>query len=210
MRLLMVRDKTIMRPIRNVEYDHWNYTIDETYDDRKSSLKTEMIDEIDDLSEDNYEAFKAKLKLDKVMKDIEVKYHDYTDFVKNKKAMEEQKSNDLNRAIDQMYDILQKFNKERKWKTDVEHSMLKDPKDHDILLKKLCREETEKAYYAGPKGRALQLLDISKKKSKHVLNSGLPLDLAVKSISMEMASQKINLDLPKDMFNPSIALEHKK
>lgn len=206
----MVRDKTIMRPIRNVEYDHWNYTIDETYDDRKSSLKTEMIDEIDDLSEENYEAFKAKLKLDKVIKDIEVKYHDYTDFVKNKKAMEEQKSNDLNRAIDQMYDILQKFNKERKWKTDVEHSMLKDPKDHDILLKKLCREETEKAYYAGPKGRALQLLDISKKKSKHVLNSGLPLDLAVKSISMEMASQKINLDLPKDMFNPSIALEHKK
>ena len=206
----MVRDKTIMRPIRNVEYDHWNYTIDETYDDRKSSLKTEMIDEIDDLSEENYEAFKGKLKLDKVMKDIEVKYHDYTDFVKNKKAMEEQKSNDLNRAIDQMYDILQKFNKERKWKTDVEHSMLKDPKDHDILLKKLCREETEKAYYAGPKGRALQLLDISKKKSKHVLNSGLPLDLAVKSISMEMASQKINLDLPKDMFNPSIALEHKK
>ena len=206
----MPRDKTIMRPIRNVEYDHWNYTIDETYDDRKSSLKTEMIDEIDDLSEENYEAFKGKLKLDKVMKDIEVKYHDYTDFVKNKKAMEEQKSNDLNRAIDQMYDILQKFNKERKWKTDVEHSMLKDPKDHDILLKKLCREETEKAYYAGPKGRALQLLDISKKKSKHVLNSGLPLDLAVKSISMEMASQKINLDLPKDMFNPSIALEHKK
>ena len=206
----MARDKTIMRPIRNVEYDHWNYTIDETYDDRKSSLKTEMIDEIDDLSEENYEAFKAKLKLDKVMKDIEVKYHDYTDFVKNKTAMEEQKSNDLNRAIDQMYDILQKFNKERKWKTDVEHSMLKDPKDHDILLKKLCREETEKAYYAGPKGRALQLLDISKKKSKHVLNSGLPLDIAVKSISMEMASQKINLDLPKDMFNPSIALEHKK
>ena len=111
----MPRDKTIMRPIRNVEYDHWNYTIDETYDDRKSSLKTEMIDEIDDLSEENYEAFKGKLKLDKVMKDIEVKYHDYTDFVKNKKAMEEQKSNDLNRAIDQMYDILQKLNKERKW-----------------------------------------------------------------------------------------------
>lgn len=206
----MVRDKTIMRPIRNVEYDHWNYTIDETYDDRKSSLKTEMIDEIDDLSEENYGAFKSKLKLDKVMDDIAKKYQDYTDFVKNKKAIEEQKSNDLTRAIDQMYDILQKFNKERKWDTNVEHNMLRDPKDHDILLKKLCREETEKAYYAGPKGRALQMLEISKKKSKHVLNSGLPLDLAVKSISMEMASQKINLDLPENMFNPSIALEHKK
>lgn len=206
----MVRDKTIMRPIRNVEYDHWNYTIDETYDDRKSSLKTEMIDEIDDLSEENYGAFKSKLKLDKVMDDIAKKYQDYTDFVKNKRAIEEQKSNDLTRAIDQMYDILQKFNKERKWDTNVEHNMLRDPKDHDILLKKLCREETEKAYYAGPKGRALQMLEISKKKAKHVLNSGLPLDLAVKSISMEMSSQKINLDLPENMFNPSIALEHKK
>ena len=50
--------KTIMRPIRNVEYDHWNWTIDETYDDRKSSLKTEMIEEIDQESEANYPVFK--------------------------------------------------------------------------------------------------------------------------------------------------------
>jgi hypothetical protein len=206
----MPRDKTIMRPIRNVEYDHWNYTIDETYDDRKSSLKTEMIDEIDDLSEENYGAFKSKLKLDKIMKDIQTKYVDYNDFMKNKKAIEEQKSSDLERAVDNMYDTLEKFNKERKWKVNIERSLLRDPRDHDNLLKKLCREETERAYYAGPKGKALQLLDISKKKAKHVLNSGLPLDLAVQSISREMGSQKIKLDLPENMFNPSIALENKK
>jgi len=206
----MARDKTIMRPIRNVEYDHWNYTIDETYDSRKSSLKTEMIDEIDNIAEDNYPSFKEKLKLDGVMKSITEKYKDYTDFVRNKRAMEDKKKNDLDKEIEKMYDILLKYNKVRKWNTSIEKSMLNDPGEHDLLLKKICREETEKAYYAGPKGRALQLLDISKKKSKHVLNSGLPLDIAVKSISMEMASQKINLDLPKDMFNPSIALEHKK
>ena len=206
----MARDTKIMRPIRNVEYDHWSYTIDDTYDSRKSALKSEMIDEIDNIAEDNYPAFKEKLKLDDVMESITERYKDYTDFVRNKKAMEDKKKNDLDKEIEKMYDILLKYNKVRKWNTSIEKSMLNDPEEHDLLLKKICREETEKAYYAGPKGRALQLLDISKKKSKHVLNSGLPLDIAVKSISMEMASQKINLDLPKDMFNPSIALEHKK
>ena len=77
------------------------------------------------------------------------------------------------------------------------------------MLKSLCREETEKQYYAGPKGKSLQLLEISKKKAKHILNSGLPLDIAVKSIGTEMATQKINLDLPKDMFNPALAIENK-
>ena len=55
-------DSKIMRPIRNVEYDHWSYTIDDTYDSRKSSMKSEMIDEIDVISEDNYPKFKSKLK----------------------------------------------------------------------------------------------------------------------------------------------------
>ena len=56
----------------------------------------------------------------------------------------------------------------------------------------------------------LQLLEISKKKAKHILNSGLPLDTAVNAIGVEMNTQKINLDLPQNMFNPSTAIEHKK
>ena len=38
--------------------------------------------------------------------------------------------------------------------------LISDPKDHEALIKKLCREETEKAYYAGPKGKAFQLLEV--------------------------------------------------
>tara|TARA_R100000734_G_C3305543_1_gene96051 strand:+ start:276 stop:893 length:618 start_codon:yes stop_codon:yes gene_type:complete len=205
----MARDTKIMRPIRNVEYDHWSYTIDETYDSRKSALKSEMIDEIDNIAEDNYPAFKEKLKLDDVIESITEKYKDYTDFVKNKKAMEDKKKNDLDKEIDKMYDILQKYNKVRKWNTNIEMSMLKDPEEHDHLLKKICREETEKAYYAGPSGKALQLLELSKKRSKHILNSGLPLDIAVQGINKEMGSQKINLNLPDNMFNPALAIENK-
>ena len=202
--------KTIMRPIRNVEYDHWNWTIDETYDDRKSSLKTEMIEEIDQESEANYPVFKKKLKLDTDIDNIQKLYDDYHNFVTNKNLMEQQKKNALDKAVDSMHDKLGTWNKVRKWKTDISRSLLKEPKEHDRMLKSLCREETEKAYYAGPKGKALQLLEISKKRSKHILNSGLPLNVAVMRIAQEGATQKINFEIPKDVFNPAFAIENKK
>ena len=202
--------KTIMRPIRNVEYDHWNWTIDETYDDRKSSLKTEMIEEIDEQSEANYPLFKKKLKLDGDIDNIQKLYDDYHNFVTNKNLMEQQKKNALDKAVDSMHDKLGIYNKVRKWKTEISRSLLKEPKEHDRMLKSLCREETEKAYYAGPKGKALQLLEISKKRAKHILNSGLPLNVAVMRIAEEGASQKINFEIPQDVFNPAFAITNKK
>ena len=36
-------DNKIMRPIRQTEMDYWNFTIDNEYDNRKNSLKSEMV-----------------------------------------------------------------------------------------------------------------------------------------------------------------------
>ena len=151
----------IMRPIRQTEMDYWNFTIDNEYDNRKNSLKSEMVDEINDIADTNYPKFMKALKVDKLFHDGHFKHGD-----------------------------------------------LQDPSKHEPLFKKLCHSETERAYYASPKGRALKLLELSAKRCKHSLNAGLPLDTAVGVIHREMASQKINLDLPKNVFNPMM-LENK-
>ena len=200
----------IMRPIRKEEYAYWDYNTDSEYEARKSSLKSEMIDEIDEITEQNHLKFQARLKLDTDMQDIRNKHKAYHDFVTNKNMMEQQLKNDLDRSVDKMYDKLITWNKQRKWLTDITRKLISDPKDHEALIKKLCREETEKAYYAGPKGKALQLLEISKKKAKHILNSGLPLNTAVMRIAEEGASQKINFEIPQDVFNPAFAITNKK
>ena len=200
----------VMRPIRKEEYAYWDYNTDSEYEARKSSLKSEMIDEIDEISETNYPKFQARLKLDSDMQDIKNKHKAYHDFVTNKNMMEQQLKNDLDRSVDKMYDKLITWNKQRKWLTDISRKLISDPKDHEALIKKLCREETEKAYYAGPKGKALQLLEISKKRAKHILNSGLPLNVAVMRIAEEGASQKINFEIPQDVFNPAFAITNKK
>lgn len=200
----------VMRPIRKEEYAYWDYNTDSEYEARKSSLKSEMIDEIDEITEQNHSKFQARLKLDTDMQDIRDKHKAYHDFVTNKNMMEQQLKNDLDRSVDKMYDKLITWNKQRKWLTDISRKLISDPKDHEALIKKLCREETEKAYYAGPKGKALQLLEISKKRAKHILNSGLPLNTAVMRIAEEGASQKINFEIPQDVFNPAFAIENKK
>tara|TARA_B100001778_G_scaffold26776_1_gene19607 strand:+ start:2919 stop:3533 length:615 start_codon:yes stop_codon:yes gene_type:complete len=200
----------VMRPIRKEEYAYWDYNTDSEYEARKSSLKSEMIDEIDEITEQNHLKFQARLKLDTDMQDIRNKHKAYHDFVTNKNMMEQQLKNDLDRSVDKMYDKLITWNKQRKWLTDITRKLISDPKDHEALIKKLCREETEKAYYAGPKGKALQLLEISKKRAKHILNSGLPLNVAVMRIAEEGASQKINFEIPQDVFNPAFAITNKK
>ena len=200
----------VVRPIRKEEYAYWDYNTDSEYEARKSSLKSEMIDEIDEITEQNHLKFQARLKLDTDMQDIRNKHKAYHDFVTNKNMMEQQLKNDLDRSVDKMYDKLITWNKQRKWLTDITRKLISDPKDHEALIKKLCREETEKAYYAGPKGKALQLLEISKKRAKHILNSGLPLNTAVMRIAEEGASQKINFEIPQDVFNPAFAITNKK
>ena len=142
----------VMRPIRKEEYAYWDYNTDSEYEARKSSLKSEMIDEIDEITEQNHLKFQARLKLDTDMQDIRNKHKAYHDFVTNKNMMEQQLKNDLDRSVDKMYDKLITWNKQRKWLTDITRKLISDPKDHEALIKKLCREETEKAYYAGPKG----------------------------------------------------------
>ena len=63
----------VMRPIRKEEYAYWDYNTDSEYEARKSSLKSEMIDEIDEITEQNHSKFQARLKLDTDMQDIKDK-----------------------------------------------------------------------------------------------------------------------------------------
>ena len=190
--------KPRMVPIRNIEMDYWNFSIDEQYETRQNSLQTELVDEINDIADDNYETFKKKLKIDDLMSDIKKMYEDYHLFKNQKELIEQEKKNALDKSINALEDQLVKYNKVRKWKTDLDRSLLKEPNEHDILLKKLCHEETEKAYYASSKGRALKLLDESKKRCKHLLHAGLDLNATVHNINLEMRGQKIDLNLPEN------------
>ena len=67
-------------PIRQAEMDHIDHFLETKYDDRKNSLKTEMQDIIDREAEENFEAFKNKLNINKMHKEVSVLYEDHKKF----------------------------------------------------------------------------------------------------------------------------------
>jgi len=188
-------------PIRQDEKDYLDHFIETKYDDRKNVLKTEMQDTIDKEAEDNFEAFKEKLKINKMHEEIRVLYEDHKKFANEMDSMLLEKKGKLDNAINTLQDKLDQWSKVRKWKTEHSRSLLKEPDELDRLLKKLCHEETERDYYAGPRGKAIQMLDMSKEYCKNLLNAGQSLSTVWGVLDNEMGKEKINTNtIPKPEF----------
>jgi predicted RNase H-like nuclease (RuvC/YqgF family) len=188
-------------PIRQAEMDYVDHFIETKYDDRKNTLKTEMQDIIDREAEENFEAFKDKLNINKMHKEVSVLYEDHKKFANEMDSILLEKKGKLDNAINTLEDKLEQWKKVRKWENQIERSLLKQPDELDRLLKKLCHEETTRDFYKGPRGKSLQMLDMSKEYCKNLLNAGQSLATVWQVLGKEMSKEKINTStLPKPEF----------
>ena len=188
-------------PIRQAEMDYVDHFIETKYDDRKNTLKTEMQDIIDREAEENFEAFKDKLNINKMHKEVSVLYEDHKKFANEMDSILLEKKGKLDNAINTLEDKLEQWKKVRKWENQIERSLLKQPDELDRLLKKLCHEETTRNFYKGPRGKSLQMLDMSKEYCKNLLNAGQSLATVWQVLGKEMSKEKINTStLPKPEF----------
>tara|TARA_R110002050_G_scaffold259518_1_gene398966 strand:+ start:80 stop:679 length:600 start_codon:yes stop_codon:yes gene_type:complete len=188
-------------PIRQAEMDYLDHFMETKYDERKNVLKTEMQDTIDAEAEENFDAFKEKLKLTKLHEDVRIYFNDHEKFANEMDTMLLLKKGKLDNAINDLEVKLEQWKKVRKWNTGIERSLIKHPDELDRLLKKLCHEETSRDFYAGPRGKALQMLDMSKEYCKNLLNAGQSLATVWKTIDVEMSKEKINTStIPKPEF----------
>ena len=188
-------------PIRQAEMDYVDHFIETKYDDRKNTLKTEMQDIIDKEAEKNFEAFKNKLNINKMHKEVSVLYEDHKKFANEMDSILLEKKGKLDNAINTLEDKLEQWKKVRKWENEISRSLLKEPDELDRLLKKLCHEETTRNFYKGPRGKSLQMLDMSKEYCKNLLNAGQSLATVWQVLGKEMSKEKINTStLPKPEF----------
>jgi predicted RNase H-like nuclease (RuvC/YqgF family) len=160
-----------------------------------------MQDIIDQESEDNFEAFKNKLNVNKLHKEVYAFYKDHEKFANEMDTILLEKKGKLDNAINTLEDKLEQWKKVRKWENEISRSLLKQPDELDRLLKKLCHEETTRDFYKGPRGKSLQMLDMSKEYCKNLLNAGQSLATVWKTIDLEMSKEKINTStIPKPEF----------
>ena len=188
-------------PIRQAEMDYLDHFMETKYDERKNVLKTEMQDTIDTEAEENFDVFKEKLKLTKLHEDVRIYFDDHEKFNNEMDTILLEKKGKLDNAINDLEVKLENWKKVRKWNTEIERSLIKHPDELDRLLKKICHEETSRDFYSGPRGKALQMLDMSKEYCKNLLNAGQSLTTVWKTIDVEMSKEKINTStIPKPEF----------
>ena len=104
-------------PIRQDEKDYLDHFIETKYDDRKNVLKTEMQDTIDKEAEDNFEAFKDKLKISKMHDEVRTLYEDHKKFANEMDSILLEKKGKLDNAINVLEDNLINGKKSESGKT---------------------------------------------------------------------------------------------
>ena len=188
-------------PIRQAEKDYIDEFISSKYDQKIDTLQSETQNIIDVEAEENFEAFKYRLKIDEMHKITKMLYEEYETFASEKDSILLDKKYKLDHAVDLLYDKLNQWKKIRKWETTIEQNLIKNPEQMDRLLKQLCHEETTRDFYSGPRGKAKQMLEMSKEYCKNLLNSGQSLATVWSVLGTEMNKENINTNtIPKQEF----------
>ena len=189
-----------MKPIRSNELQHLESTINHKFNDREAEVKSEMENEIQSLSDKNLDRFKKRLNIKSKAQAVANAKKELDNFVRTKEQVEDKLQQKLNTVVNVFFDAMENWNKVRRWKYDFSDKSEKDPESFDYMFSKLCRQETEKAYHASPKGQALRVLKRQRERAEHIIYSGDSIQNVWRYLGQVFNQAKIAAEIPRQML----------
>ena len=189
-----------MKPIRSNELQHLESTINHKFNDREAEVKSEMENEIQSLSDKNLDRFKKRLNIKSKAQAVANAKKELDAFVETKEQVELKLQNKLDGVVKTFFDAMENWNKVRRWKYDFSDKSEKDPESFDYMFSKLCRQETEKAYHASPKGQALRVLKRQRERAEHIIYSGDSIQNVWRYLGQVFNQAKIAAEIPRQML----------
>ena len=169
-----------MKPIRKDEIEYLSNYIDKKFKSRRSALESEREFEVDRTTEKNLPAFKSKLNVEKLLKNVVQLEKEYTDYRDNYDRKLTEIRNKALVAAEKLEKKLNNWNSIRNCKEQAD--IVNDKFDNKVSPVKLdelqeyidamCKQETRKAYDSSKKGAAIRLLDAQREESENALYSG--------------------------------------
>ena len=169
-----------MKPIRKDEIEYLSNYIDKKFKSRRSALESEREFEVDRTTDKNLPAFKSKLNVEKLLKNVVQLEKEYTDYRDNYDRKLTEIRNKALVAAEKLEKKLNNWKSIRNWKEQAD--IVNDKFDNKVSPVKLvdincyieerCKDETRKAYDASKKGAAIRLLDAQREESENALYSG--------------------------------------
>ncbi len=186
-----------MKPVRSNELQHLESTINRKFNDREAEVKSEMENEIQSLSDKNLDRFKKRLNIKSKAQAVTNAKKELDAFVETKEQVELKLQNKLDGVVETFFDAMENWNKVRRWKYDFSD---KNERDFDHMFSKLCRQETEKAYHASPKGQALRVLKRQRERAEHIIYSGDSIQNVWRYLGDVFNQAKIAAEIPRQML----------
>ena len=186
-----------MKPVRSNELQHLESTINRKFNDREAEVKSEMENEIQSLSDKNLDRFKKRLNIKSKAQAVANAKKELDAFVETKEQVELKLQNKLDGVVETFFDAMENWNKVRRWKYDFSD---KNERDFDHMFSKLCRQETEKAYHASPKGQALRVLKRQRERAEHIIYSGDSIQNVWRYLGDVFNQAKIAAEIPRQML----------
>lgn len=187
----------MMKPVRSNELQHLESTINRKFNDREAEVKSEMENEIQSLSDKNLDRFKKRLNIKSKAQAVANAKKELDAFVETKEQVELKLQNKLDSVVETFFDAMENWNKVRRWKYDFSD---KNERDFDHMFSKLCRQETEKAYHASPKGQALRVLKRQRERAEHIIYSGDSIQNVWRYLGDVFNQAKIAAEIPRQML----------
>ena len=169
-----------MKPIRKDEIEYLSNYIDKKFKSRRSALESEREVEVDKTTDKNLPAFKSKLNIEKLLKNVVQLEKEYTDYRDNYDRKLTEIRDKCRIAGEKLEKKLNNWNQIRNWKENAD--IVNDKFDNKVSPVKLdqvdsyiearCKDETRKAYDQSKKGAAIRLLDAQREESENALYSG--------------------------------------
>ena len=188
-----------MKPVRSNELQHLESTINRKFNDREAEVKSEMENEIQSLSDKNLDRFKKRLNIKSKAQAVANAKKELDAFVETKEQVELKLQNKLDSVVETFFDAMENWNKVRRWKYDFDKKD-QDPESFDHMFNALCRQETEKAYHASPKGQALRVLKRQRERAEHIIYSGDSIQNVWRYLGQVFNQAKIAAEIPRQML----------
>ena len=188
-----------MKPVRSNELQHLESTINRKFNDREAEVKSEMENEIQSLSDKNLDRFKKRLNIKSKAQAVANAKKELDAFVETKEQVELKLQNKLDSVVETFFDAMENWNKVRRWKYDFDKKD-QDSDSFDYMFNALCRQETEKAYHASPKGQALRVLKRQRERAEHIIYSGDSIQNVWRYLGQVFNQAKIAAEIPRQML----------
>ena len=169
-----------MKPIRKDEIEYLSNYIDRKFKSRRSALESEREVEVDKTADKNLPAFRSKLNVEKLLKNVVQLEKEYTDYRDNYDRKLTEIRDKCRVAGEKLENKLNNWNQIPNWKDEAD--IVNDKFDNKVspvrisevhsYIEKRCKDETRKAYDASKKGAAIRLLDSQREEAENALYSG--------------------------------------